>query len=125
MPDSPSAQNTHTMNNNYIAKLIQLRRTGFCEAVSFVVLLCVAMPLKYYYDYPLAVKYTGWAHGLLFIIYIAAVLRAAYAGSWGLKRIAIFLTAAFVPLAPFFLEKSLKTETEELRNSATAKLTSS
>lgn len=102
------------MNNNYLARLIQLRRTGICEAISFIVLLCVAMPLKYYYDYPLAVKYTGWAHGLLFILYIITVIRAAFAGSWGIKRTFIFLTAAFVPLAPFFLEKSLKTETEDI-----------
>lgn len=39
--------------------------------ISFLVLLFVAMPLKYAAGIPEAVKYTGWAHGILFILYVA------------------------------------------------------
>jgi integral membrane protein len=44
-----------------------LRRVGKLEAISFLVLLAVGMPLKYLAGIPLAVKICGWIHGLLFV----------------------------------------------------------
>jgi len=46
-------------------------KVALAEGISYILLLFVAMPLKYLFDMPLAVKYTGWAHGLLFVLYIA------------------------------------------------------
>ena len=43
------------------------------EGLSFLILLGIAMPLKYMFDQPLAVTYVGWAHGILFILYIYTV----------------------------------------------------
>ena len=51
-----------------------LRAAGLAEAVSFLVLLGVAMPLKYLAGMPQAVKVVGWAHGLLFMGFCAALL---------------------------------------------------
>ena len=47
----------------------RLRAVGMVEAVSFLLLLGVAMPLKYFAGMPLAVKIAGWIHGLLFIAF--------------------------------------------------------
>ena len=88
----------------------RLRLIGIAEGLSLLVLLGIAMPLKYMFDYPLPVKITGWAHGLLFMLYIAAVLRVAYALKWKVSRIALFLVASVLPLATFYLDKSLKEE---------------
>ena len=49
----------------------RLRIIGFGEAISWLLLLGFAMPMKYIWHNPLPVKYVGWIHGLLFISYIA------------------------------------------------------
>ncbi|MGN6531837.1 MAG: DUF3817 domain-containing protein, partial [Ginsengibacter sp.] len=56
-----------------VKSIRQLRWIGIAEGISFLLLLGVAMPLKYLYDFPVAVKVTGWIHGLLFILYSFAV----------------------------------------------------
>lgn len=100
------------MTNSCIKTLQQLRVIGITEGVSYVFLLIIAMPLKYIYDYPLAVKYTGWIHGLLFILYIVAVLRAGLLSKWNLWRVGKYLIASLVPLATFFLDRELKKEVQ-------------
>ena len=57
-------------------KIRTLRVIGILEGVSYLVLLGIAMPLKYIYAIPEAVKFTGWAHGVLFMAYIPAVFIA-------------------------------------------------
>ena len=56
--------------------IAQLRRIGYAEAISFLVLLGVAMPLKYLAGMPMAVKVVGWIHGVLFVAYCFALRRA-------------------------------------------------
>lgn len=85
-------------------------RVAFWEGVSTVVLFGLAMPLKYLFDRPEAVTYVGWVHGLLFMLYLAFLALAAVRLSWGLKRVGLFFLASLVPLAPFFVESSLRKE---------------
>lgn len=97
------------------AKVIRdLRIIGIAEGISFLVLLLIAMPMKYIYGNPLPVKYTGWAHGILFMAYVFVVFRTAFVLKWNLKRIALFLAASFLPLATFILDGNLKREQEVL-----------
>jgi integral membrane protein len=84
-----------------------LRVIGILEGISFLVLLCIAMPLKYMMDWPLAVKYVGWAHGLLFILYIPAVFLARKAMQWNFFQVLVALAASLVPLGTFFLDRQL------------------
>ena len=93
-----------------IKNLQQLRWIGFVEGLSFVILLLIAMPLKYFFDFPMAVKVNGWIHGILFIFYIWAVFRTAFLFSWNYKRTGIALVASLIPLATFVLDKGLKKE---------------
>jgi integral membrane protein len=51
----------------------RLRFVGFVEGVSYLVLLFIAMPLKYWAGMPLAVRVVGMLHGVLFILFFAAV----------------------------------------------------
>lgn len=97
-----------------IKAIKQLRWIGIAEGISFVVLLLIAMPIKYIYGNPLPVKYTGWAHGVLFMIYLYAVLKATLTLKWSLGRTALFFAASFVPLATFFLDVNLKKEQESI-----------
>ena len=66
------------MREKNIKTIEQLRWIGIAEGISYLVLLGIAMPLKYIFDLPLGVKITGWIHGLLFVLYIGAVLKAAF-----------------------------------------------
>lgn len=86
----------------------QLRWVGNVEGISFLVLLFIAMPLKYIFGFPMAVKVNGWIHGVLFVVYILAVLRTAYLIKWNFLRIGIALAASLIPFATFVLDKKLK-----------------
>jgi len=91
----------------------RLRLVGMCEAVSFLLLLGVAMPLKYLADMPLAVKLVGWAHGVLFITFVLLILPAVSQAGWPLRRGALLFGAALVPFGPFFADRSLKAAQEK------------
>jgi len=97
-----------------ITSIKSLRWIGIAEGISFLVLVLIAMPLKYMMGWPLAVKYVGWAHGLLFMLYIVAVFAAIKAMNWGLKGVALALIASVLPAGTFVLDKSLKRRQAEL-----------
>lgn len=96
------------------SRVSNLRLIGFIEGVSFLVLLLIAMPLKYYLGFPMAVKITGWIHGVLFILYIAAVLSAVKAMRWNWFSVLVALAASLIPIGTFVLDKSLKKRELEL-----------
>jgi integral membrane protein len=51
------------------SKIKTFATIAFLEGISFAVLLGIAMPLKYFFDLPVAVTVVGWAHGVLFMLY--------------------------------------------------------
>ncbi len=92
--------------------LALVRVLGLLEGVSFLLLLGVAMPLKYLAGLPQAVRVVGSAHGLLFVLFVMAVLHAAVQLRWTLARVAGALLAAVVPFGPFILDGHLRRESE-------------
>jgi integral membrane protein len=90
-----------------------LRRIALVEAVSFLVLLGIAMPLKYVWDMPAAVLVVGWVHGLLFILFSAALLMAMRAAQWSLQWSVVVFVAALLPFGPFFVDPRLAAYEEE------------
>ena len=46
-----------------------LRILGIIEGISYLILLVIAMPMKYFMGLPLAVKFVGMTHGVLFVVY--------------------------------------------------------
>jgi integral membrane protein len=89
-------------------KVSLLRAAGWAEAVSFLVLLGVAMPLKYAAGRPGAVKIVGWIHGALFIVFCAALLRAHLRGRWTIGRCALVFVAALLPFGPFVVDRRVR-----------------
>lgn len=85
-----------------------LRWVGIAEGISFLVLLLIAMPIKYMLDIPEVVKYVGWAHGILFIAYIVAVFAAIRAMQWNWFQVLVALAASLIPFGTFLLDKQLK-----------------
>ena len=96
-------------------KLLQFfRKVALFEGISLIVLLGIAMPLKYIWDQPEAVRIVGWIHGILFIFYIWILLRVWISKSWPFKRVTIAVIASLVPFGTIFFDRSLKREVEEL-----------
>lgn len=88
--------------------LNQFRAIAYTEGVSFLVLLFIAMPLKYFAEIPMAVKIVGWIHGILFILYWLAVARVARADQWSNDRIRLALIASVLPFGPFIFDSRLR-----------------
>src|SRR5215207_6359465 len=88
----------------------RLRAAGMVEAVSFLVLLGVAMPLKYFAGMPLAVKIAGWVHGLLFMAFGVCLLVAHGERQWTVRWTATIFVAALLPFGPFIIDRRLKNE---------------
>lgn len=85
----------------------RVRLIGLTEGVSFLLLMGIAMPLKYLADLPLAVTYVGWLHGLLFILLCLAVFQAWLAGALTFRRSLLVFFAALLPFGPFIIDRRL------------------
>lgn len=83
------------------------RKVAVAEGISYILLIFIAMPLKYWAGLPLAVKYTGWAHGVLFMLYIVFFIMSWMESRWKLQRAAMYLVACLLPFAPFWVDKQL------------------
>lgn len=93
--------------------IARLRTIGFLEAVSFLVLLGIAMPLKYAAGSPGMVAIVGRLHGVLFMLYVAAVVHVAIVRRWQFERALHAVIAAVVPFGPFVFDRSLRREERE------------
>ncbi len=83
-----------------------LSTIAIAEAISYIT-FAVTMPLKYGLDIYWPNKIVGWAHGLLFILYLLAVAWGSREYNWGLKNTFLALLASLVPFMPFWIEKKL------------------
>lgn len=84
--------------------LSRLRLVGFLEGLSFLVLVLIAMPLKYFAGEPLAVRYVGMAHGILFLLYLLALVPVALDFRWGWQRVGLAVLASLLPAGPFVFD---------------------
>ncbi len=98
-------KNAQMQNRNSI---FWLRWIGFLERTSFLLLLLVAMPLKYVAGQPVAVRVAGSVHGGLFILYLACVAWAARSCSWTSDRVLESVAASLYPLGTFFQDRKLR-----------------
>ncbi|TDC94294.1 DUF3817 domain-containing protein [Actinomadura sp. 7K507] len=94
------------------------RLVSIAEATSFLLLLLVAMPLKYGADAEAGVQLMGPIHGFLFVVYVAMVFLVRQALRWDIKRTVLALGAAVLPVAPFFVERHWTTPAETPASSA-------
>ena len=99
----------------------KFRLTGFVEGISYILLLGVAMPLKYYfgdvtvdesgtkvYENGIYVSVVGMAHGILFTLYCLQLFLAMRKYKWSLGYATYLFFAAFVPFGPFYTDRRLR-----------------
>jgi len=88
--------------------LKKFRMIAFLEGISFLVLLFIAMPIKYILGEPLVVKFVGMAHGGLFLLFLYLLFVTAKEYKWNLSFISMAFIASLLPFGTFYLEKKLK-----------------
>jgi integral membrane protein len=92
----------------------RFRWIALLEGVSYLLLLFIAMPLKYFADMPLAVRVTGMAHGVLFIAYGGLVALLLARGTFSFMRASWAMLMSLVPFGTFVLDRQLaRDETTE------------
>ena len=94
----------------YMSSLSIFRKVAVAEGISYLLLLFVAMPLKYWAGLPLYVKYTGWAHGLLFVLYGIFLIIAWQEQKWKFGKAVLIFLASLLPFMPFVVDRKLKDE---------------
>ena len=86
------------------------RKTAFAEGVSFLILLFIAMPLKYFAHIPMAVTICGGLHGILFIAYVilAKEVKSEYKKdfNWLVKT----GLASIIPFGTFYMDRQWRKE---------------
>lgn len=75
------------------------------EGTSLLLLLGVAMPIKYVFQEPIFVRTIGMAHGILFIAYIFMALMQKITSNWTLKTFVIISVASIIPFGTFYVDK--------------------
>ena len=81
------------------------RVIAFFEGISYILLLFIAVPIKYIFDDPAYVKLLGMPHGILFMIYIIFSFIVNIKLKWNIKELFIILIASLVPLGTFYVDK--------------------
>ena len=86
----------------------KFRIASFVEGLSYLVLLFIAMPIKYIGGNPIPVKVVGMTHGLLFFLFVYFLFMAASEFKWSKKFSLFAFISSLVPFGMFFLDKYLK-----------------
>ncbi len=78
------------------------------EGYSYLILLFIAMPLKYIGGIAIATKIVGMIHGILFIAFCLLLAQAAKEAKWSMKESVTFFIASLIPFGTFFTKKKIK-----------------
>jgi len=86
------------------SSLGRLRIVAVLEGISFLVLLGIAMPLKYIAGIPEVVRIVGMAHGVLFILYVVLLIQVAVERDWSWKKSIFAFIASLIPFGTFYAD---------------------
>lgn len=90
------------MQNN---EFTRFRLISIIEGLSFLILVFIAMPLKYLAGYPLAVKIVGMSHGILFILFMLALLMAKRRYEWNINLTFQLFVYSLFPFGFILIDK--------------------
>ncbi|WP_078379243.1 DUF3817 domain-containing protein [Sutcliffiella halmapala] len=86
----------------------RFRVMGLIEGGSLLVLLFIAMPIKYGLDIPEVVSIVGAIHGLLFVMYLFFIAYVTYKIRWSYKWAASAVVVAFIPFGNMIFDSYIK-----------------
>jgi integral membrane protein len=80
------------------------RIISFLEGMSYILLLFIAVPLKYLGGDEQYVKLLGMPHGILFVSYVIFAFLIKENKNWGMKDLGIVLLASILPFGTFYID---------------------
>lgn len=81
------------------------RLVALLEGISYILLLFIAVPIKYFGNNPQYVKMLGMPHGLLFVAYIILAIVLGSKLKWKSKSLLFVLAASIIPFGTFYIDK--------------------
>ena len=90
-----------------MSELQKFRLINKIEGISFIILLFIAMPMKYSFGYPMATKVVGMLHGLLVFAFIYQIIEAKKEAGFNLKESALYSVLSLIPFGSFYTDKLL------------------
>jgi len=91
-----------------MSQIRTFRMTALAEGVSFLALLFVAMPMKYFMGMPEIVRVVGSIHGGLFLLYVGLLATLHVRQRWPVMFSLYALAASVIPFGTFALDKHLR-----------------
>ncbi|MCD6212726.1 MAG: DUF3817 domain-containing protein [Sulfurovum sp.] len=91
-----------------MSELKKFRLINKIEGYSFIILLFIAMPLKYSFGFPIATKVMGMIHGLLFMVFVYQLLESMKEVPFNKKEALIYFILSLVPFGSFYTDKLCK-----------------
>ena len=82
----------------------RFRIISIIEGLSYLILVFIAMPLKYMFNYPMAVKIVGMSHGVLFILFFVALVMAMNRYKWKFLGFQLFVYS-LIPFGFILIER--------------------
>ena len=82
--------------------------TALAEGVSFLTLLFIAMPMKYFMEMPEVVRVVGSIHGVLFLLYVGLLAILHVKQRWSFMFSLYALVASVIPFGTFMLDRHLR-----------------
>ena len=84
------------------------RLIAFLEGISLLILVFIAMPIKYGLGDPSVVKMVGQAHGILFLLFILLAIKVSIEQVWRFKTTTWkVLISSFIPFGTFYIDKHI------------------
>lgn len=89
-------------------KIGRLRLIAFLEGVSLLILVGIAVPLKYVYQDPSLVKAVGPVHGVLFLYFVLNTITVGITYNWKFRTTTWkVLLACIIPFGTFYVDKAI------------------
>ena len=84
------------------------RLIAFLEGISLLILVFIAMPIKYGLGNPSVVKTVGQAHGILFLFFVFLAIKVSFEQEWRFKTTTWkVLVSSFIPFGTFYIDKHI------------------
>jgi len=88
-----------------MSELKKFRLINKIEGISFLILLFIAMPMKYSFGFPIATKIVGMIHGLLVFVFIYQLIEAKKENNLSIKESILYFSLSLLPFGSFYTDK--------------------
>lgn len=90
-----------------MSELKKFKLVNKVEGISFLILLFIAMPMKYYMDIPMATKIVGMLHGVFVFAFIYQIIEAKKEAGLTGKEMGLYTILSLIPFGSFYTDKEL------------------